>query len=680
MPGGGMGQRLDGAPVITRRGASRRVVARAALWLVVLAAALGTVAIDARAQADTGGEAAAASDSGNPDNELCLSCHGMEGFEMEGPGGAMRNLHIEPDRFGRSVHGRRACVECHKDITDIPHRENVDRRVGCVQCHRNLWDSARRQNRTTEFARLGDVVEQIESYMHSVHARPNLEDQSRTNATCYDCHNAHYVYPIDSSIGAESRLEIPDVCGKCHVRQEAVYATSVHGKEVLENGNPYAAVCIDCHTTHTIESPVAGSIRLAITKNCGNCHDRELDTYTGTYHGQVSTLGYAYTAKCFDCHGSHEIQRLADPASKMHADSRLETCRKCHEKATAGFATFQPHGNPNDFERYPYLYITSKFMILLLTGVFAFFWTHSALWFYREYKERKQQRIVPHVQLDALPEGGTRYVRRWPAMWRLAHLLFAISIMTLVLTGTAVLYAESAWAKAFMGLIGGPQSAAFVHRIAAATFITVFFGHLIYVTIYVIRNWRTFRFFGPTSTVPNLQDLWDIIGMFKWFFGLGPRPVFDRWTYWKKFDYWAPFWGMVIIGISGAMLWFPEITASFLPGWVFNVATLIHGEEAFLAAVFLFSVHFFNVHFRPDKFPMDILMFTGVMPLEEYKREHTLEYERLVESGELEKYLVDAPSRPMTVGSKILGATLILIGLTLLVLVLTGFWGHSVSA
>jgi hypothetical protein len=99
----------------------------------------------------------------------------------------------------------------------------------------------------------------------------------------------------------------------------------------------------------------------------------------------------------------------------------------------------------------------------------------------------------------------------------------------------------------------------------------------------------------------------------------------------------------------------------------------VHGEEAVLAAVFLFTVHFFNNHFRPDKFPLDTVMFTGAVPLEEFRREHALEYLRLKESGELDKHLVDAPSRPMTLGSKILGFTLIAIGLALLVLVLSGF-------
>src|SRR5262249_41578661 len=154
-----------------------------------------------------------------------------------------------------------------------------------------------------------------------------------------------------------------------------------------------------------------------------------------------------------------------------------------------------------------------------------------------------------------------------------------------------------------------------------------------------------------------------IVDMFKWFFGMGPRPSFDRWTYWEKFDYWAPFWGVTIIGLSGVMLWFPNFPASFLPGWVFNVATIFHGEEALLAALFLFTWHFFKIPSRRDKSPLDIVMFTGSMPVEEYRREHKIEYDRLQASGQLDKYIVDQPSRPMTIGSTILGFTLIAIGL-----------------
>jgi len=247
-------------------------------------------------------------------------------------------------------------------------------------------------------------------------------------------------------------------------------------------------------------------------------------------------------------------------------------------------------------------------------------------------------------------------------------------VMMLVLSGMAVFYADTAWAKGVMSALGGPRVAAVVHRTSAAFLLGIFFVHLVYFALRIGRNWRSFDWFGPASLVPRWQDLWDMAAMFKWFFGKGPRPVFDRWTYWEKFDYWAVFWGMAIIGGSGLMLAFPAVIASFLPGWVFNVATVVHGEEAFLAAVFLFTVHFFNNHLRPDKLPPpDIVMFTGAVSLEEYSREHTLEYERLVKSGELQKYLVDAPSRPMTLGSRILGITLIVFGLILLALVLIGF-------
>lgn len=611
----------------------------------------------------------------NPAAVACLACHGNKGFAMPGADGKMRNLHVEADKFGKSVHGKRSCVDCHKDITEIPHKTGVTHKVGCVSCHEDLWDAAKQDKKTVENARLGVVVEQIDHYMKSIHARPNKEDQSRTNATCYNCHDAHYVYPAGSPERTAWRLEVPNKCGSCHVKEREVYATSVHGNAVLKEKNPYAAICSDCHTTHSVEKAKLDSAKLAITRNCGNCHADSIRSYAQTYHGQVNTLGYAYTAKCFDCHGDHGIKRVSDPASKVHPDNRLQTCQQCHKDATKGFVTFQPHGNTHDFERYPFLYVTSKFMIALLFGVFAFFWSHSLLWFYREHKDRQKGELRPHVLAAELPGWKGKHFQRFALGWRIAHLLFALSVMTLVLSGMAVFFGETQWAKSFMQWVGGPRNAAIIHRVSAAIMLGIFFIHLIVVIRKLAPQWRTFDWFGPNSMVPNWKDLQDAIAMFSWFFGKGPRPALDRWTYWEKFDYWAVFWGMGIIGISGMMLAFPNVTASVLPGWVFNVATLIHGEEAILAAVFLFTVHFFNNHLRPDKHPPpDIVMFTGAVSLEEFKREHGLEYNRLVASGELEKHLVDAPSRPMTIGSRVLGIVLLAIGLALLVMVFIGFF------
>jgi cytochrome b subunit of formate dehydrogenase len=526
------------------------------------------------------------------DNPVCLSCHGNEGFAVPGADGKQRDLHVNAGRFEKSKHGALPCIGCHQDITEIPHKQGVQRKVECGNCH-------------------ADAAKQ--------------------------------------------------------------YSTSVHAAEVAKGNN--AATCVTCHTKHQIQSPKTEAERVAIPERCGACHVENFRSYTDTYHGQVTELGYGYTAKCFDCHSNHNIKRVSDPASTVHPNNRLSTCQRCHTGATAGFLTFHPHANTHDFRRYPQMWIVSKFMIALLIGVFTFFWSHSLLWFYREYKDRKEGKSSPHVAISDLPIARGKQIRRFAPLWRLAHLVFAISVMTLVLTGMAVFYSQTDWARAIMAALGGPRTAAVIHRTAAVTMLSIFFLHLVYVLFFrIIPNAKSFDWFGPYSLVPSWKDLEQAIEMFRWFFGKGPRPSFDKWTYWEKFDYWAVFWGMAIIGGSGLMLWFPNATASVLPGWVFNVATLIHGEEAFLAAVFLFTVHFFNNHFRPDKLPPpDIVMFTGSVPVEEFKREHALEYERLVKSGELQKYLVDAPSRPMTVGSRILGLVLIGFGLTLLVLVITGF-------
>jgi cytochrome b subunit of formate dehydrogenase len=644
---------------------------------------LAAASIPGQAQAQASATAKAAGpQAGNRSNDACLACHGKTGFAAPGADGKTRALHVIPDKFGKSVHGMRSCVECHTDMTALPHKAGNTSKVSCVSCHDAVWRAAKLENKTQEHPHLGVVVEQIDHYMKSIHARPRRDDQGRPNAICYDCHAPHYIYPKGSNERKEWRLSVPDACGKCHAKERELYATSVHGKAVLKDKNPAAAICSDCHTTHDIADPARDSAKLAITNNCGGCHADSLKSYTGTYHGQVNRLGYAHTAKCYDCHGSHAIQDVNDPKSSVHPDNRLQTCQKCHAGATKGYATFEPHGTSRDIARYPHIWTASKLMLLLIAGTFAFFWSHSALWLYREYKERRERKPRPHVKTDALLEGklAGKHFRRFPVMWRVAHLTLAVSVMMLTLTGMTVFYADTSWAPTVMHWLGGPKVAALIHRTFAVLLGTVILGQILYFVVHLSRGRGGFDWFGPNSLAPRWQDLADIVAMVKWFLGLGPRPVFDRWTYWEKFDYWAPFAAVILIGGTGLMMWFPAVTASFLPGWAFNVATIFHGEEALLAALFLFTVHFFNNHFRPDKFPLDIVMFTGSMTLERFKSEHRVEFNRLVAAGELEQHLVDAPSEPMTLGSRLLGFALIGFGLLLLVLVLSGLYSNLAGA
>jgi cytochrome b subunit of formate dehydrogenase len=496
--------------------------------------------------------------------------------------------------------------------------------------------------------------------------------------SCTSCHATmtevpHKNLPLTP---VERRRQIPQLCGSCHTSALKDYSSSVHGKQVAQGGNTNAAVCTDCHTAHAVAHPNAPAARIAITKKCGACHSEALKSYRETYHGKILALGYANIATCSDCHRGHAILPASDPGSSVSSANLLSTCRTCHRDATAGFATFHAHATTDDFARYPYTWFASKAVLAIIFGTFGFFWTHSALWFYRELRDRQQRKTRPHVRVETLPQKEGPYVERWSAAWRWAHLAFAGSVIALVATGIPILYPNTGWAPVFERIMGGPQVAGIVHRTAGVVMIAVFVAHLVYVGIHLARNWKTISWFGPYSLLPTWQDARDFVAMFKWFFGIGPRPVFDHWNYQQKVDYWAPFWGVTMLVATGAMLWFKTLTAAYLPGWAFNVATVVHGDEAVLAALYLFTIHFFANHWRPDKFPIDIVIFTGSMPLEEFKREYTVEYDRLAEAGQLQSCLVDAPSRPMTFGSKLLGFSLIAIGLALLVMMAIGIGGN----
>ena len=129
------------------------------------------------------------------------------------------------------------------------------------------------------------------------------------------------------------------------------------------------------------------------------------------------------------------------------------------------------------------------------------------------------------------------------------------------------------------------------------------------------------------------------------------------------------FWGVAIIGSTGLVLWFPEFFTHVFPGWFINVATIIHSDEALLAVGFIFTVHFFNTHFRPDKFPMDPVIFTGRVTVDELKYDKPDEYKQMVESGKLEDHLVKPFPQQAEKAIRVFAFTALTIGLTLIALI-----------
>ena len=269
-------------------------------------------------------------------------------------------------------------------------------------------------------------------------------------------------------------------------------------------------------------------------------------------------------------------------------------------------------------------------------------------------------------------QGKGRYITRFGPIERTTHALVIISFLGLVITGIPLRFAYAPWATPLMRFLGGPSSAAFIHRVCAAITFGYFFIHLGRVMRKLIRtDDKLSIFWGPRSMVPQPKDIRDVIGMFKWFLGLGPQPKFDRFSYMEKFDYWAVFWGVAIIGGSGLMLWFPTFFARFLPGWLFNVATIVHGDEALLALGFIFTIHFFNVHLRPEQVSHRSRDLHGPRARAEYfEEEHPLEYEREVERGGLDALQAVEPSRATYLWSMTLGFAALAVGVFLVLLVI----------
>jgi cytochrome b subunit of formate dehydrogenase len=263
-----------------------------------------------------------------------------------------------------------------------------------------------------------------------------------------------------------------------------------------------------------------------------------------------------------------------------------------------------------------------------------------------------------------------RFVRRFDAVDRTLHVCLMIAFLGLAATGLPLVFHEAVWARGLVRMFGSFETAGLVHRVCASLLIGVFLVHLWRVGRRIIVEKDLGMLWGPNSMVPQARDITDFVGHIKWFVGRGPRPAFDRFTYWEKFDYWAVFWGMGIIGASGMLLWFPMFFSQWIPGWIFNVALLIHGEEALLAVGFIFTMHFFNGHLRPEKFPMDRVIFTGVVPEAEMQEERPGEYARMQEAGSLEAIRASAPPRWLRWLGTAIGTTAVVIGLTLVSLIL----------
>ena len=620
-------------------------------------------------------------------------------FELRGDEPETRpGLYIKADALVGSAHAETACVECHEDAARLPHEPYLQLQTCATSCHEAeaqayptgshyeallngdelaptcaschgghpimpIGDLQSEQHRLNSIFMCAECHEKhmkdtpggykprshIEAYLQSAHGRAVAEAGLVAAPTCSDCHAAHAVHPVDHPDSPVYRYQIPETCGSCHVGILRTFQESIHGVEYAE-GNDEAPVCTDCHTSHEITHPDEVAFKLASGDRCGSCHEDRTKHYRETFHGKALELGRGNVAACFDCHGHHDIVKVDDEHSRLYGEKKLETCQQCHPAATHKFTGYIAHADHMDKEHYPVLYWTFVFMTAIVIGTFMFFGAHTIMWvtrslvlFFRNPAAFKEIKRLSR-------EDKESYVRFRP-FERFLHVLVMSSFLLLVATGMPLKFYYTGWAKEVVRYIGGLEAAAQLHRLGAVITFTYFFLHIGALITAGVKDRERFRnpvtgrysvfkflgvFFGPDLPYPHVQDLKDWWAHQKWFFGRGPQPQFDKWTYWEKFDYLAVFWGVTVIGLSGLVMWFPEFFTRLLPGWIINVALIVHSDEALLAAGFIFAFHFFNVHFRPEKFPLDSVMFSGRISKAEMLHERKRWYDRLVATGRLD--------------------------------------------
>jgi hypothetical protein len=350
----------------------------------------------------------------------CLACHGDKSLQDA----AGHSVGVDAGVFGASLHGSMKCGDCHTTIKDYPHPDHVtpvkceschageaEGLVGsvhanraehpCTSCHGdahaifpkndprsavyplNIPRTCGACHGNDAMAKQHGLPNVYPQYIDSIHGFALSKEGLLVAANCQSCHGSHHILSHTDPQSPTYKTNIPKTCGQCHAGIAANYAGGVHGKAVAA-GDLHAPVCSDCHTAHAILQPTEATFRMQSTPICGSCHKDKLSTYRDTFHSQLGSLGgYVETARCWDCHGAHDVLPASDPRSPIAPANLVATCGKCHAGANASFVQYQPHANAHNRKLNPALYFIRLFMNLLLASVLAFFAIHTILWLVR---------------------------------------------------------------------------------------------------------------------------------------------------------------------------------------------------------------------------------------------------------------------------------------------------------
>ncbi|HVT44586.1 MAG TPA: cytochrome b/b6 domain-containing protein [Thermoanaerobaculia bacterium] len=597
----------------------------------------------------------------------CLDCHSDPSLTKE-IDGRTTSVHVDRDRFNTSVHAMFDCVDCHAGITGYPHdpvpkvdcaqchpdavgafeagvhakaaERGVRNTAACASCHgapHEMLASSEPKSKTNRvnltetcgschgvrfvMEPSGFSVQPFFSYRESVHGRAVVEG-STTAAVCIDCHDSHDIRTARDPESPIFKFNVPETCGNCHESVAREFQQSVHGK-AIERGRGQSPVCTDCHGIHMIKAhidPTSSVSSQAVARTtCAQCHEgvrltqefgvagRKVSSYRDSYHGLARRLGSDVAANCASCHGVHNILPSADPASTIHRENLAATCGACHPGAGENFTRGRVHLDIPAAEEIGSRIIRwiRSFYLTLIIGVIGAMLLHNGIIWWRKAAIARK--------------AADRTIIRMNRNQRIQHFLLLASFFVLVITGFALAYPES-W---FALLLGSSETVRRIgHRVAAVVMLAVGVWHLGYMLF--TREGRQ----GIRDFMFRMHDLRDLVtNMRHYARGSVPRPKFGRFSYGEKAEYWALVWGIVVMGVTGIMLWYKVGVSAFVPRWWVDIALAIHFYEAVLATLAIIVWHLYQVIFDPDVYPMNAAWIDGRMSRRLFEHEHPLAVE-----------------------------------------------------
>ena len=532
-------------------------------------------------------------------NDDCLQCHSDNTLTKTDKSGKQISVFVDPAILKASVHKAKNCFDCHNDLTTKHPDDNLPAKpVDCARCH----------------------AAQDATYQASVHGVALIsgaKSGSHSAPDCVACHGTHNVLPPTSPASSLYFSNLAKTCGSCHRQESQDVQASVHGRAAAA-GEREAATCVDCHNDHQIEAlKTASSYEISI-EICSKCHSSQrlnekfgmpadrVSTFLGSYHGLTTVQGHVTAAaNCASCHGYHKILPSSDPASSINKSNLVQTCGRCHPGDTQNFAFSCVHTDDStgtDYGAAASRWVRRLYLALIFTVIGVLSLHNLLAWLRSAIQARRARGPL---------------VMRMSRAFRIQHFILLTSFVLLALTGFALKYPDSWLAWVFAS---DENVRRWLHRGAGVILVALGFFHVIH-SLLTRDGRRLLRDF-----LPRFQDLRDIADNLRYFTARSPhRARFARFGYPEKLEYWAVAWGIVIMGVTGLMIWFKMDVTRWLPRWVVEVAVTIHYYEAILACLAIVVWHFYHVIFAPDIYPMNWAWWDGKVPAHWQKEEHPLD-------------------------------------------------------